>query len=70
MAKMETTNQKSKKKVNIFKGRTKEWDTQKWQGRSKYQVEANYKVMGFTFMVVVAAFVLYGLHCLTSYVLG
>ena len=70
MAKMETTNQKSKKKVNIFKGRTKEWDTQKWQGRREYQVEANYKVMGFTFMVVVAAFVLYGLFSLTSYVLG
>jgi len=70
MAKMETTTQKSKKKVNIFKGRTKEWDTQKWQGRSKHQVEANYKVMGFTFMVVVASLVLYGLFSLTSYVLG
>ena len=70
MAKMETTTQKSKKKVNIFKGRTKEWDTQKWQGRSKHQVEANYKVMGFTFMVVIAALVLYGLFSLTSYVLG
>ena len=67
---METKNQKSKKKVNIFKGRTKEWDTQKWQGRSKHQVEANYKVMGFTFMVVIAALVLYGLFSLTSYVLG
>ena len=67
---METTTQKSKKKVNIFKGRTKEWDTQKWQGRSKHQVEANYKVMGFTFMVVVASLVLYGLFSLTSYVLG
>ena len=67
---METTTQKSKKKVNIFKGRTKEWDTQKWQGRSEHQVEANYKVMGFTFMVVIAALVLYGLFSLTSYVLG
>jgi len=70
MAKMETKNQKSKKKVNIFKGRTKEWDTQKWQGRSKHQVEANYKVMGFTFMVVVASLVLYGLFNLVTYVLG
>jgi hypothetical protein len=70
MGKMETTTQKSKKKVNIFKGRTKEWDTQKWQGRSKYQVEANYKVMGFTFMVVVTSLVVYGLFNLVTYVLG
>ena len=67
---METKTRKSKKKVNIFNGRTKEWDTQDWQGRSKYQVEGNYKIMGFTFMVVVASLVLYGLFNLVTYVLG
>ena len=47
---METTNQKSKKKVNIFKGRTKEWDTQKWQGRTQKQVEDNHKIMGIALL--------------------
>jgi hypothetical protein len=61
---------KKSKAPELFEGRTKEWDTQKWQGRSEYQVEANYKVMGFTFMVVVASLVLYGLFNLVTYVLG
>ena len=58
---METTNQKSKKKVNIFKGRTKEWDTQKWQGRTKQQVESNYKVMGYGFIIIIGVAIAYGL---------
>tara|TARA_R110000868_G_scaffold47206_2_gene155133 strand:- start:395 stop:565 length:171 start_codon:yes stop_codon:yes gene_type:complete len=39
------------KKPNIFKGRTKEWDTNDWQGRTKEQVESNYKVMGYGFII-------------------
>ena len=58
---METTNQKSKKKVNIFKGRTKEWDTQKWQGRTKQQVESNYKVMGYGFIIIIGVAIAHGL---------
>jgi len=48
----------------------KKWNPSDWQGRTKQQVEGNAKVMGFTFMVVVAAFVLYGLFSLVTYVLG
>jgi hypothetical protein len=29
----------------IFKGRTKEWDTDNWQGKTREQLESNYKVM-------------------------
>lgn len=32
----------------IFKGRTKDWDTKDWQGRTKEHVESNYKVMFFS----------------------
>lgn len=46
------------------------WNPKDWQGRTKYQVETNYKIMGFAFMVVFAGLVLYGLFSLTSYVLG
>jgi len=48
----------------------KKWNPSDWQGRTRKQVESNGKIMGYTFMVVVAAFVLYGLFSLTSYVLG
>ena len=31
----------SKTKPNTFEGRTKEWDSDEWQGRSKRQVDNN-----------------------------
>lgn len=34
----------SKNKPDISKGRTKEWDHNEWQGRSKRQVEANNQI--------------------------
>ena len=34
----------SKNKPNILKGRTKEWDNNEWQGRSRRQVEANNQI--------------------------
>ena len=58
------------KKPNIFEGRTKEWNSSDWQGRSKKQVESSAKVMGLTVTLVVAVFVLYGLFSLVTYVLG
>lgn len=47
----------------------KKWNPKDWQGRRKHQIETGYKIMGFTFMLVVAAFVLYGLFSLVTYVL-
>ena len=41
------TNHK-KKDVDVFKGRTKEWDRNQWQGRSRSQVEGNYKILDWT----------------------
>lgn len=38
------------KSINIFKGRTKEWDRNEWQGRSQEQVEGNYKILDWTLM--------------------
>ena len=37
-----------KNKPDNFKGRTKEWDKTQWQGRSKRQVETNYRMMDIT----------------------
>lgn len=42
---------KSKSK-DIFKGRTKEWDRNEWQGRSQEQIEGNYKILDWTLMGV------------------
>ena len=42
----------SKTKPNIFEGRTKEWDSNQWQGRSKRQVEGNYKILDWTMMEI------------------
>ena len=53
-----------KNKVNIFEGRTKEWDSSLWQGRSKRQVEDNYKVMSvglFGFFIVLLGMIIYGI---------
>jgi len=40
------------KSNDIFKGRTKEWDRNEWQGRSQEQVEGNYKILDWTLMGV------------------
>jgi hypothetical protein len=37
-----------KNKPDNFDGRTKEWDENQWQGRSKQQVETNYRLMDIT----------------------
>jgi len=58
------------KKPNIFKGRTKEWDTNDWQGRTRQQVESNGKIMGYTFLVLAGMASGYGLVKLIMYVLG
>jgi len=49
------------KKPNIFKGRTKEWDSSEWQGRSKKQVESNEKTMAYAFLITLIAIIGYGI---------
>jgi hypothetical protein len=49
------------KKPKIFEGRTKEWDTNDWQGRTKEQVESNGKIMGYTFLIIIGVAIGYGL---------
>jgi hypothetical protein len=49
----------SKTKPNIFEGRTKEWDSDEWQGRSKRQVDNNALVSGVG--VIVSVLVLIGM---------
>jgi hypothetical protein len=34
--------------IDIFEGRTKEWNRNDWQGRSQEQVEGNYKILDWT----------------------
>lgn len=51
----------SKTKPNIFKSRIKEWDPNKWQGRSKRQVENNYKVNDYVIKTGLVAFLLWAL---------
>ena len=60
---MSTHNKKnmSKTKPNIFKSRTKEWDANEWQGRSKRQVENNYKVNDYVIKAGLIAFLLWAL---------
>ena len=36
--------------IDILEGRTKEWNPNDWQGRSKSQVEGNYKILDWTLM--------------------
>ena len=47
-----------KKNIDLFEARTKEWDASSYQGRTKDQVENNYKVIGLTIVsvIVVALF--------------
>ena len=46
---------KKKKKYTMFDARTKEWDTTLHQGRTKRQVENNYKVLGLTIAVMLVS---------------
>lgn len=50
---------KKKKKYTMMEARTKEWDASVYQGRSKRQVENNYKVIGLTVVSVVVIALLY-----------
>ena len=50
---------KKKKKYTMMEARTKEWDASVYQGRSKRQVENNYKVIGLTIVSVVVVALLY-----------
>jgi len=43
----------------MMEARTKEWDASAYQGRSKRQVENNYKVIGLTITLVVVALLIY-----------
>ena len=40
------------KVIDILEGRTKEWNPDDWQGRSRSQVEGNYKILDWTLMGV------------------
>ncbi len=44
----------SKKKPDIFKGRTKEWDSNEWQGRSRNQVETSETLAGISMFACIA----------------
>lgn len=50
---------KKKKKYTMFEARTKEWDASVYQGRSKRQVENNYKVIGLLVVSVIVIALLY-----------
>ena len=50
---------KKKKKYTMMEARTKEWDASSYQGRSKRQVENNYKVIGLTIVSLVVALLIY-----------
>jgi len=46
-----------KNKPDNFKGRTKEWDSKSWQGRSRQQVETNYRLMDITVVTGLICFI-------------
>jgi len=48
----------------------KEWNPKDWQGRKKHQIETGYKIMGFSMMIVLGFFLLYGVFSLVNHVLG
>ena len=39
-----------KKQKDLLDGRTKEWDTNDWQGRSERQVRGNEMIAGYAFI--------------------
>lgn len=48
-----------KKNIDLFEARTKEWDASSYQGRTKDQVESNYKVIGLTIVSVIVVALFY-----------
>lgn len=53
-----------KKNLNLLKARTKEWDTNDWQGRSQRQVEDNHRIMGIALtglFLVLIGLIIYGI---------
>ena len=48
-----------KKNIDLFEARTKEWDASSYQGRTKDQVENNYKVFGLTIVSVIVVALFY-----------
>ena len=55
---------KKEKKVNIFEGRTKEWNEKDWQGRTQKQVEDNHKIMGIALLglfTTLVGLIIYGI---------
>ena len=48
----------SKKKVDIFKSRTQEWDNDFYQGKRKDQVQFSEKIVGIS---LIAIFVILGM---------
>ncbi len=65
---MATYNKKdmSKTKPDIFKSRTKEWDANEWQGRSKRQVESNEKLSAITIMALGVFVIAYAIYALIT----
>lgn len=49
------------KKPNIFKGRTKEWDENSHQGKTKKQISDSEKIIAYAFIITLSAAVGYGL---------
>jgi hypothetical protein len=49
-----------KNKVNIFEGRTKEWDTSEWQGRRRDQVEGTNRITHWVIIIGIATLFIYG----------
>ena len=39
-------------KKDLLEGRTKEWDSNDWQGRRKDQIESSYKIMDVVFVLI------------------
>lgn len=67
-----------KNKINIFEGRTKEWDSEKDkyrqyrsnQGRSPKKIEDTYKILGTVCIAFICIVILYGFINTVSNVLG
>jgi hypothetical protein len=59
-----------KKQKNLLEGRTKEWDSNEWQGRSQLQVENNYKVMKYPILIIGGFLIGYGIASLVIYICG
>jgi len=65
---MATYNKKKMGKIkpDIFKARTKEWDANEWQGRSRRQVENNEKLSGISILILGAFVVGYAIYALIT----